>query len=293
MIASWKFALVAIGGLLLCSCAGKSELQQPAQNFYNAASALAAAEPKMLTDVNGAAASLTRSEQQLKYISDKEDFTIDAPKPIVAPADYNARVDAVNAVQLYAQAILNLTGSAPDQNIDTYSESLAKNLQTGVPNRWSGLQAPDAQGLAAALSALTQLVIDQKAYSSVVDIAAKAQPSVIKLAGLIAADNALLTNEVQSLGRVSSVSRMQLLRIIRSDKRILKNTLSDDFSNLAAASDVSVTLKEITVISNLAQSLVTANAVLAKGDTPTFAALAQDAYRRGADAYSVFQSSKK
>jgi hypothetical protein len=119
------------------------------------------------------------------------------------------------------------------------------------------------------------------------------QNFMVQLAGLIAADNALLTNEVRSLALTTVRSREQLLTVIRTDARIQKNQLSDSFYGLATAVNPSDTLNEITTVSNLAQTLVTANAALAKGDKPTFAALAQDAYRRGVDAYTVFQSSKK
>lgn len=284
----WIILLMGV----LSACAGKSELQHPAQNFYNAASALAIAEPKLLNDVNDTAATLKLAEAENKYIEGKP-FDLPSESPLIPAASINVRVDATKAIQLYAQSILALTGSTPDQNVDTYSEALAKNLQTGAGARWSGLPAQQAQALSAALSGVLRMVIDQKAYTNIVKAAKAAQPHLEALAALIAADAESLGDPIQGMMITDATARVQLLETIRQDKRVPVDRQYELFATIVNANQPGVTLDELQNVSSLAQSIVAANAKLAAGDISSFNALAEDAYRRGLDAYTVFQQSKK
>jgi len=278
--------------LLLSACAPKSTLQQPAQNFYNAASDLAAAEPKVLNDINATQLSLDEISQKIKYI-DRQNFGIPNSNHLISDARIKLRSDLTQAISLYAQTLLSLTNIEISKDINGYSIALAQDLQKGIPDYWKGLPEQDTQIVGSALSSILQIVIDQKVSSSIISEAQKAQPALEKIQKLFNSDIEYLSKMAQGMLTLNKTAHAQLLDKIRQDPRVTRDKLYEIWTTVRNSNTPTITLENLKNITKLCDSLVKANSALATNDTISFTVFTQEAYKRGVDAYNTYQQLKK
>lgn len=122
-----------LGFIMLAGCAGLGTIRQSTQDFYDAASALNNAEQHVLSDLNASIAKSYQDRAEADYISGKN-FDVAAKPPVIPQASIDVRIKAVQAVQLYAQKLLDLTSNQENKNVDAYTESTAQSLGNLLPN---------------------------------------------------------------------------------------------------------------------------------------------------------------
>lgn len=280
-------SLLAIA--LLAGCAGLGTMRQSTQDFYDAASALSTAEQRVLSDLNASIAKSYQDRAEADYLSGKN-FDVAAKPPMIPQASIDVRIKAVRAVQLYAQDLLDLTSNKENKNVDAYTEAAARSLGNLLPN---SVPAPDMGPVTAALTGLANIALDQERYKSIVDAAKAAQPNLETLAKLIKNDDTFIEGPMKTAAMVDGAARNQILEHIRSDKLVAKDRLHIAFRDVLSSGGVADLSAEQIDVDRLADAIVRANAILAKGEVTTSMAIVHDAVSRVNDAYQVAQAAKK
>jgi hypothetical protein len=275
--------------VFLTGCAGLDTIGQPTLGFYDAAVALNNAEQRMLLDLNR---SITRSYQdraEVDYLSGKN-FDVSTNPSVISQESIDVRIKATQAVQLYAQKLLDLTSSQQNQTLDTNMESAAQSLETLLPNS----VPPEEMGhVSAALDGIANIVLDQERYKTIVEAARAAQPHLETLARLIRNDDAFIETPLKAAAAVDRVARNQILEHIRNDKLVTQDRLHASFRDVLSYEGVTDLSPEQAAIDDLANAIVRTNALLAKGNRVPSMAVLQNAMNRINNLYQVSQATKK
>lgn len=278
-----------LGLIMLAGCAGLGTIRQSTQDFYDAASALNNAEKRVLSDLNASIAKSYQDRAEADYISGKN-FDVAAEPPVIPQASIDVRIKAVQAVQLYAQKLLELTSNQENKNVDAYTESTAQSLGNLLPN---SVPTADMGKITAALTGIANIALDQERYKTIVDAAKAAQPCLETLAKLIKNDDTFIEAPMKVAAMVDKVARNQILEHIRSDKLVTKDRLHTAFKDVLSSGGVTDLSSEQAAVDQLANAIVRANALLAKGNVGTSMEILHDAVGRINDAYQVAQAAKK
>jgi hypothetical protein len=289
-------APMALVGLMLTACTTPLAQQaQPVQDFYDAASKLSEAEQQTYTDLDVARVRLKRLEQEVHYLKN-ENFALDPPQPL-APAA-KLRIDAVKAVQLYAQTLVRLTGDQANKNVDSYTEALAGKIKSA----WSAADVKGAStfddktagAISAAFAGIANLAVDIARSRKIQEAAAEAQPHLEELALLLKQDDSVLSAQYKRLDDEMPSVGEQILERYRGSYKSDPGKLNDFFKSNTSDYDTYLAAKAKRArIGDLADAVVRANAVLAKDDQASFLVLAKDASRRASDAIDVYNVVKK
>jgi hypothetical protein len=276
--------------LALVGCAAISDVQQSTQDFYDAASKLSDAEQRVLADVN---ASIVRSYQDraaADYLSGRN-FDLTTAPPAIPVETVDVRVKAVQAVQLYAQKLVDLTSAQENKNVDAYSQTTAQSLAKLVPS--GGVSPTQVGAVTAAFTGIANIVLDHEHYKDIVSAAKAAQTPLETLSGLVKSDDPFIKNPLVAAAKVDGVAREQVLEAIRGDPKVPKDRWLAAFREITSTNAVADLSSEQAMVENLIDALVRANAALAKGDHTTFKSVAKEAAVRGSDTYNVFKATKK
>jgi hypothetical protein len=275
--------------VFLTGCAGLDTIGQPTLGFYDAAVALNNAEQRILLDLNR---SITRSYQdraEVDYLSGKN-FDVSTNSSVISQESIDVRIKATQAVQLYAQKLLDLTSSQQNQTLDTNMESAAQSLETLLPNS----VPPEEMGhVSAALDGIANIVLDQERYKTIVEAARAAQPHLETLARLIRNDDAFIETPLKAAAAVDRVARNQILEHIRNDRLVTQDRLHASFRDVLSYEGVTDLSPEQAAIDDLANAIVRTNALLAKGNRVPSMAVLQNAMNRINNLYQVSQATKK
>lgn len=273
----------------LAGCAGMSTVRQPAGDFYNAAVALGTAEQRVLSDLNASIARSYQDRAEADYLSG-EAFDVAAKPPAIPQASIDVRIRAVQAVQLYAQKILDLTDDQANKTVNADAAATAQSFGKLLPG---SVPAADMGAVTAAFTGIANIALDQTRYSTVVDAARAAQPHLQTLERLIRNDDALIRAPLKAAAVVDRAARNQVLEHIRSDRRVTQYRLHTAFRDVTAYGDLADLSAEQGAVNNLADAIVRANALLASGDASTAMAIARDALSRANGIYDVFKTTTR
>lgn len=145
----------------------------------------------------------------------------------------------------------------------------------------------------AALTGIANIALDQERYKTIVDAAKAAQPNLEMLAKLIKNDDPFIEAPLKVAAMVDRVARNQILEHIRSDKLVTRDRLHTAFRDVLSSGGAADLSTEQAAVDRLADAIVRANALLAKGNVGTSMAILHDAVGRINDAYQVAQDTKK
>ncbi len=285
----WLLTIPVLVTPLLTACAGVNQLQRPARDFYAAVSKLSDAERQVLNDLNVSIARSHQHRAQADYLSGKR-IDVAAQPPLVPQPSIDVRLQAVQAVQLYAQKLLDLTGSEENKSIDTYSEGSAKSISKVLP---SSVPGAALAAVTAAFTGIANLIMDHERYKTAVAAAAAAQPHLVTLAALIRNDDEFVQSPLKAAAVVDGVAMDQVLELIRADKQVPKDRLLAAFLAVTTSDRVTDLSGEQSAIDSLVDAVVRSNAALASGAQQTFAVLARGAIDRAKDVYNVFKTVNK
>lgn len=276
--------------VFLTGCTGLDTIRQPTQDFYDAALALNNAERRVLSDLNRGIARSYQDRAEVDYLSGKN-FDVATNPSVIPQESIDVRIKATQAIQLYAQKLLDLTSSQQNQTLDTNTESTAQSLETLLPNS----VPPEEMGkVSAALDGIANIVLDRERYKTIVEVARAAQPHLETLARLIRNDDAFIEAPLKISAAVDRVARNQILEHIRDDKLVTQDRLHASFRDILSHGGVTDLSSEQIAIDDLADAIVRTNDLLAKGNgVPSSMAVLQNAMNRINDIYQVSQATKK
>ncbi len=277
-----------LASLVLAGCASLNALHGPTQDFYDAATQLVSAETMLLSNLNASIARSYLDRTEANYLAGRN-IDLSAAPPQIPQPSIQVRVQAVQAVQLYAERLLDLTSGQPHANIDSYSEATAQSFKKLAPNS----VPPNAvAGVTAAFTGIANVILDQQRYTTIVAAARDADPHLQALAALIRNDDDFIRAPLQAAAMVGAVARQQILEAIRADQQAPKHAWHTAFREVAGWDPLTDSSARQTAVEQLADALVRANAALARGDERTFAAIARDAVNRAVDISNVFWATK-
>lgn len=262
-------------------------MQSSAQNFSDAATSLVSAQRQILSDLNSAILQSERDRQEISYI-DGSDFTLDAVSQAIPQPTIDARIQAAQAIQLYGQALLNITSSSTEANVDSYTENLAGSVKKTFPN----VNAGKSGEVAAAVTATANVALEWYEYKSITELAKAEQPYLVSMAQLFANDAVLVSAAGKAAAIIDARAREQVLSKIRMDSRVSVDRRDFAFSRMFTRAPVEDLSNEQANLNQLVSTLVRSNAALAAGQNESFSELAHAAYLRGKDMYSVYTSVK-
>jgi hypothetical protein len=267
----------------------KSGLVSPAQNFASATSTLQAKEQQLLNDANSADRIPKTATEFNKYLNGLP-YDSKNPAPFITADQAQARMVAVKALQLYSQHIVALLDQDMNADIDSNSIALANSLTAQIPAIKS--EPKFGAGIAAALGELLKIFTDKKAYDSVVAVARDTDPSVRELTNALKSDSEVISGRYRTTNPFDDITRQQYLDRVLKDSSSVSDK-KKEFTQTATDSSLDDVADKADSMARLAASVAAAHAVLAKGQTQTFAQMAQEAFNRAKDASDIFNKSKK
>ncbi|PMS18280.1 hypothetical protein C0Z18_16980 [Trinickia dabaoshanensis] len=260
-----------------------TQVQSSSQEFSEAATSLASAQRQILNDLNATIVQSLRDRQEEAYLMGKP-FKLDAisqpiPQPII-----DARVRAAQAIQAYGQALLNVASGSNETTVDSYTETLAKDVKKALPN----VNMNKTGEAAAGVTGIANIALQWYEYKSITQIAQAAQPHIISIARLFADDSVIEEVSDQTAVMMDVGARELILAKIRDDERVPTDRRDEAFVKMSARSPFDRLSNEQANLNQLMATLVRCNAALAAGQQQTFSSLAHAAYLRGKDMYSVY-----
>lgn len=283
---------VLLAGALLAGCAGLRGVEQPTRQLYQASSDLVAAEAALLDRTNDAARERTLALRRRAYVVAPQGA--DAPVDLAMPADLlggdvrDARLAALQAIQVYAAKLVALTGDADGKALDADMTALAQSIGKGAKLSGGTMSGEHLAMVASAISALASIALDQVRYRKITEAAAAAAPHLDALRQALRAEAATAALVAKANADNARLADQSLLEHVARDARV------DAARRLAAFDAVAARQARPRVdarpVLDALDAVLRANAAIASGRKADFAAFAEDALGRAGRALTVYEA---
>jgi hypothetical protein len=304
MKACGLIVLMCACGLGGCSTFSRyAQMQDTISKFDQGVHTVSVSEMAFLHQVQAAECTQNFYEQAFAFATAQQDpgthrypqVTLDLV-PVCTPQELTnqelqLRQQLMDAITLYADTLLALTGGSNESALDSNSEALAKGIQSlASQQKFTAVSANDAAGLNAAIANVAAFIIDHREYGKITDAASKLQQPLTTIIAALKSEN---LNDAQGLASKQED--------VTSDFRTAVSSSRDhwgpaSFLDIAQAhtalNSILISPPDVAQLNSALDALVAANQALKNPQGGGAFAEISALISRGQQAVAVFNSSK-
>lgn len=293
-------------GVVLCACAGLTQMQDAATRFDQGVHTAAAAELSLFHSVQAAQCNRDFYRSGFEFAtaerdggtgafpteqSDLELRTGHCAHTELTDGELALRQRLLDAVTLYADSIQSLTNGSADKRLSDESLALAGHIkELGEQAQFSARGSATASALNAAVVTIAALIMDHTAYRHVRDAATKAQPDLAVVVAELEAENAADAMGLQSKAD-SLANEMRSAVSAARDQFGPASFLHVIYARLTLQSLV-ISPPDVAQMNAALDAIVTSNAALARASNGGAIPAIADLITRAQQASTLFQAGR-
>lgn len=296
--------------MVFSACAGLSQIQHPVSQFDQATHSAATAESAFLDSILMVDCEAQFYENAYNYAHNQGTLKLIGyctPR-VIKPEQIELRKSLMNAIVLYADKMQALASTDDDKQLDTNSQTLAKNLNTLATTGGIKLKDPAlVQGVETAFIAIANMALDQKKYKTIREAAQNMQLPLTNVVEALKSENSSLAKDMGDKIKTGKFGLVEnQLHIVINESRNKTNDPGETFFNIVNGRNILLSLSQVPKqsfglsgtksgdpakpLNDALDAIVNCNKAIAETKSGGIGAAASDLYQRATAAQDIYKS---